>query len=54
MRKVKLVFHAQFCGYLEEVVTVDDDATDEEIKARFQDVLGMKFDDNCYFGDIDG
>ena len=47
--KVKLVFDAQFCGRIEETVDIPDDASEEEIKALFPKVLGMEFDDSCFW-----
>jgi hypothetical protein len=47
--KVLLGFAAQFCGTCEEVVNCVEQATDEEIKALFPAIIGLPFDDNCYF-----
>lgn len=47
--KVLLGFNAQFCGMYEEVVDCVERATDKEIKALFPAIMGLPFDDNCYF-----
>lgn len=45
--KVKLVFDAQFCGRMESIVKVPDDATEEDIKELFPSELGLEYDKNC-------
>ena len=47
--KVMLGFSAQFCGTVETVVECVDTASDDEIKALFPALIGLPFDDNCYF-----
>ena len=46
--KVKLVFDAQFCGRMESVVDVPDDATEEDIQKLFPSELGLEYDENCH------
>ena len=47
--KIKLVFDAQFCGSIEDVVEVSDKITEDEIKALFPKYLGLDFDENCFW-----
>ena len=46
--KVRLVFDAQFCGRMESVIDVPDDATEEDIKKLFPSELGLEYDENCH------
>ena len=47
--KVLLVFNAQFAGKAETTVHVPDNASDEYIKSLFEEELGSKYDENCYY-----
>ncbi len=47
--KVIFGFDAQFCGHFENIVELPDNITDIEIKAMFPEVMGLEYDDNCYF-----
>lgn len=52
MKKLRLVFNAQFVGHDEAIVEVKDDITDDEIKALFPIVMWMEYDDNCYWEEV--
>ena len=52
MKRLKLVFNAQFVGHDEAIVEVKDDITDDEIKALFPLVMRMEYDDNCYWEEV--
>ena len=47
--KVLLGFNAQFCGQIETIVECVDTATDKDIVALFPALIGLPYDDNCYF-----
>ena len=44
---VRLIFDAQFCGRVEATTELPDDASEEEIRESFSEILGIDFDDNC-------
>ena len=46
---VKLIFNAQFCGYMEETILMSDNATEEDIKAKFSEHLDIAYDENCSY-----
>ena len=48
-------FDAQFCGgIIEGVKEFPNDATDLDIKAAFPSIMGMEYDENCYYEIIGG
>lgn len=49
MLKVKLIFDAQFCGHEEVEVNMPDNATEEDIQSQFKPVLGITYDENCFY-----
>ena len=49
MMKVKFGFDAQFCGRFHEIVDLPDNTTEDKIIAMFPEILGLPFDNNCYY-----
>lgn len=47
--KVKFCFDAQFVGHDEVVLDLPDNTRLSDIVSMFPGVLGLKFDDNCWF-----
>lgn len=47
--RVKFCFDSQFAGKMEKVAVLPEDITDEQIKSKFPEVLGLDYDDNCWF-----
>ncbi|MDF2950460.1 MAG: hypothetical protein K0S18_43 [Anaerocolumna sp.] len=52
--KVKFIFDAQFYSYMEEIVDLQDNLSESDIKAMFPIVLGIEYNDNCSFEAING
>lgn len=52
MVRVKLIFDAQFCGYVEMVVGLPD-ADQATIEKAFIDHMGILMDDNCDYEILD-
>lgn len=52
MSKVKLVWDAQFCGRLEEIVEVEEPVTDEKVRAIWCEIMGMEYDENCEWFEV--
>lgn len=38
-----------FGDKFEQVDWVSDNSTDKEIKSLFEEILGIKYDNNCYY-----
>ena len=48
--KVVYGFSSQFCGGVHKVVTdIPEDTTDDEIIKSFEDVLGIPYNEECFF-----
>lgn len=51
--RVLFGFNAQFCGKTEQVVELPDNTKEDTIKETFPDIIGITYDDNCYFDILD-
>lgn len=49
IKKVRLMFDAQFCGHFEKIVDIPINADEQFIKSLFPVHMGLKFDDNCSY-----
>ena len=49
MKKITLIFDAQFVGREETTIEVKDNITEEEIKQLFPTYLGVEYDESCYY-----
>ena len=47
--KILFGFDAQFCGSMEKIINSERKLNDEDIKSMFPDVLGIPYDENCYY-----
>lgn len=47
--KVLFGFAAQFIGQASDIVDLPDDTTNEQIEELFEEILGLPYDDNCYY-----
>lgn len=53
MIPVLFTFDAQFCGVIESKAYIPEDATEQEIKDKFRETIGVEFDDNCSYEILD-
>jgi hypothetical protein len=47
--KVLFGFAAQFIGQANNIVDLPNDATPQQIEGLFEEILGLPYDDNCYY-----
>lgn len=52
--KVRLIFDGWFCRRAEEAVSMPDTVIEEDIKALFPDVFGLRYDENCSYEILKG
>jgi hypothetical protein len=47
--KVLFGFAAQFIGQGNNIIDLPDGTTHEQIEELFEKILGLPYDDNCYY-----
>lgn len=47
--KVLFGFAAQFIGQVSNIVNLPDDTTPQQIEGLFEKILGLPYDNNCYY-----
>jgi len=47
--KIKFIFDTQFCGYAEQIIELQSNVSDEDIKSMFPIVMDLEYDENCSY-----
>lgn len=51
--KVYFGWNSQFCGACHDIAYVPNDATDAYIEDMFEEVLGVPYNEDCYYKKLD-